>query len=95
MKWIGPAAVVGGLGTALLCGAGLASADTGADSGPGQRVSQASASAPGPEKPARTARNGTASPRPAAAQVRGSQSQPTLASRAALPAPRSRVSAGT
>ena len=91
-RWLGPGAVVGGLGAAVLCGAGLAGADTGADAGPGQRASQASASAPGSDKPARTTRTGVPSARPAAAEVRGAK-EPRIASPAQRPALRSQVSA--
>lgn len=83
IKLLGPGAVMGGLGAALLCGAGTAGADTGVDAGPGQRASQASASASAADKPARKARagsSGAASARPAAAE---------------LPALRSRVAAAT
>ena len=53
-RWIGPGAIVGGVGAALLCGAGAAGADTGADAGPTTRASQvASAAAEGSARPAR------------------------------------------
>jgi lipocalin len=83
IKLLGPGAVMGGLGAAMLCGAGAAGADTGADAGPGQRTPQASASASAADKPARKSRagsSGAASARPAAAE---------------LPALRSRVTAAT
>jgi lipocalin len=73
----------------MLCGAGAAGADTGADAGPGERAARsASASA---DKPARTARSVSA--RPAAAEARGSEAPSALASPAELPTPPSRVSA--
>lgn len=77
---LGSGAVLGGLGAALLCGAGTAGADTGADAGPGQRASQSSASASAADKPARKTRagsSGAASARPAAAEL------PALRSRGA------------
>ncbi len=80
IKLLGPGAVIGGLGAALLCGAGTAGADTGTDAGPGQRASQSTASASAADKPARKIRagsSGAASARPAAAE------QPALRSRVA------------
>jgi hypothetical protein len=68
LKWLGPGAIVGGMGAAMLCGAGLAGADTGADAGPGSRAPH-SASASGvaktgadqPSRKNRTAPSGAAS----------------------------------
>jgi lipocalin len=78
IKWLGPGAVVGGMGAAMLCGAGLAGADTGADAGPGTRGPQASASASGVAKTGadqaarktRSGPSGVASARLAAASVK-------------------------
>ncbi len=98
VKWLGPGAVVGGLGAAMLCGAGLASADTGDDAGSGERASQASASRSDTDSPTRKARAGT---RGMSARVEAPEPQ---ASRAEMipdsaleaieaPTPRARVSA--
>ncbi len=100
-KWLGPSALVGGLGAAMLCGAGLAGADTGADAGPRERAVQAGPAAAGPT--ARTPRSGgsgLAAARPAAAQVGASRPEPgpasppgvsTLASRASAAAVERRI----
>ncbi len=97
IKWLGPGAVVGGLGAAMLCGAGLAGADTGADGGPGARGPQASASASGVAKtgadqPARKTRSGpsgVASARLVAASVtvRTGDNMPPAAAAPVRPAP--------
>lgn len=62
IKWIGPGAVVGGLGAAMFCGAGLASADTGNEARSADRGANASAtaSASASDTPARKARSGPA-----------------------------------
>ena len=60
IKWIGPGAVVGGLGAAMFCGAGLASADTGNEARSADRGANASATASASETPARKARSGPA-----------------------------------
>ena len=62
IKWIGPGAVVGGLGAAMFCGAGLASADTGNEARSADRGANASAtaSASATDTPARKARSGPA-----------------------------------
>jgi len=59
-KWLGPGAVVGGLGAAMLCGAGLASADTGSEARSADRGANASATASAADTPARKARSGPA-----------------------------------
>jgi lipocalin len=43
IRWIGPGAVIGGLGAAMWCGAGLAGADTGSDTASAHRGVHASA----------------------------------------------------
>ena len=60
IKWIGPGAVVGGLGAAMFCGAGLASADTGNEARSADRGANASATASASVTPARKARSGPA-----------------------------------
>jgi lipocalin len=60
IKWIGPGAVVGGLGAAMFCGAGLASADTGNEARSADRGANASATASAADTPARKARTGPA-----------------------------------
>jgi lipocalin len=60
IKWIGPGAVVGGLGAAMFCGAGLASADTGNEARSADRGANASATASASDTPARKARSGPA-----------------------------------
>ena len=100
IKWLGPGAVVGGLGAAMLCGTGLASADTGADGGPGARGPQTSVSASGVAKtgadqPARKTRSGpsgVASARVAAASVKVRNNDNTP-SAAPAPAPPARAAA--
>jgi lipocalin len=95
IKWLGPGAVVGGLGAAMLCGAGLAGADTGQDAGSGDRSSQASASRSDTDSPARSARSGTrgASARVADAPEAQSSRAETLPDLAVeVPTPRARVS---
>lgn len=94
IKWLGPGALVGGLGAAMLCGAGLASADTGTDAGPRERASQVSSA--GAEQTARTARSGLSGlgpARPAAAQVRAARTEAAIAAPAAASTLASRASA--
>lgn len=93
IKWLGPGAVVGGLGAAMLCGAGLAGADTGTDAGPRERAAQVSPAGAG--QTARAARPGAsalAPARPAAAQVRASRTEPVPASAPEVSTLASRVS---
>jgi len=81
----------------MLCGAGLAGADTGADAGPGARGPQASASASGvaktgadqPTRKTRSGPSGVASARVAAAsvKVRNNDNPPPAALAPAPPAP--------
>ena len=80
-KWLGPGAIVGGLGAAMLCGAGLASADTDADSGPGERASRVSASSYDDGNTARKARSGPAR----AASVRVADSQAPVSDALTVP----------
>ena len=82
-KWLGPGLVLGGVGAAMLCGAGLASADTGADTGRADRASHASASTSRSESTARTARSGPArvsTPKAAAARVNNKAPAASVAS---------------
>lgn len=90
IKLLGPGAVLGGVAAAMLCGAGAAGADTGAD--PRNAGKATEANAPAAAKPARTARTTV---RPAAAEALSAQAQPALASPAELPAASSRASAPT
>jgi lipocalin len=100
LKWLGPGAIVGGMGAAMLCGAGLAGADTGADAGPGSRAPH-SASASGvaktgadqPSRKNRTAPSGAASELApnsrvvaASVTVRTNNNTPPAAPAAAIPA---------
>ncbi len=78
VKWLGPGAVMGGLGAAVLCGAGLAGADTVRDGGPGDRgaraaSSQAASSPSGADDSARSVRPG---PARASAAYRGETRTP-------------------
>ena len=95
IKWLGPGAVVGGLGAAMLCGAGLASADTGSDAGSGDRASHASASRSDADGPARKSRSGTRgmSARVEAPEAQTSRAETVPDSALESPAPRARVSA--
>ncbi len=103
IKWLGPAAVVGGLGAAMLCGAGLAGADSGENAGPGARGPQASASASGdaktdagqPTRKTRSGPSGGASARLAAAQAPASRAEAFLASPDALATLSGRVAAAS
>lgn len=95
IKWLGPGAVLGGLGAAMLCGAGLASADTGQDAGSGDRASQAGASRSDTDSPARSARSGTrgVSARVAAPEAQASRAEALPYLAVEVPTPRARVSA--
>lgn len=60
-KLLGPSAVIGGLGAAMFCGAGLANADTGDDGGSSPRASNSRAATADTDAPARQPR-GSATP---------------------------------
>lgn len=96
--WLGSGSVVAGVGAAMLCGAGLAAADTGATPGSDKTAAHAAASAsPAPQRGTR--RSQTAAPRvmntrvdtsntaavPAAAVV--ASARPAPASRSESPSP--------
>jgi lipocalin len=79
IKWLGPGAVLGGLGAAVFCGAGLAGADPGGEARSADRAAHAGASTAGADKPART-------PRPArVAASRVDPSQPPASRLGAAP----------
>jgi len=90
IKWIGPGAVVGGLGAAMFCGAGLASADTGNEARSADRGANASATASASVTPARKARSGPArGARVAAPEAPASRVGAVPASDSALESPES------